>query len=514
MTSPAMTAMGMILGTATYMSPEQARGRPVDKRADIWAFGCVLYEMLTGRRVFAGDSVTDTLAKVIEREPDWTALPADTPAHVRGVIERCLRKDPSRRLRDIGDARLQLEEGPTVAAAVPLAPAPRAGWRLPIAVAAALVAGIAVGWLGRPQPPATTDAAKSTQLDLLIPTGFELFTLSSAKLAIAPDGSKVAYVAGGAGSRQVFVRALDEPASVPVRGTDAAFSLAFAPDGQSLVFLSRDRTLKRLSLRDGLVSDIATASGTNAPLWGVDGAIVFGRDGLWRVPAPGASPTRLTSLDTSRGEMAHTTGDVLPSGVVLFTSWVTGDRSLGNNEGDTSRIEAVNPADGVRRIVVGRASAPMYAATGHLLFLRDDAIMAVPFDARAPRSHRGCRHRDPGRRGPAVGRLAADWPVDQRHARLRAQPDRPGQPCEGQQRRPDRAPVGDPTGVHPAARVARWHASGAGAGRRLAVAARPVARRPHAAHAGAAARREFPDLVARRAPRGLPAVRRPVVGGC
>ena len=178
------------------------------------------------------------------------------------------------------------------------------------------------------------------------------------------------------------MRALDEPASVPLRGTDAAISLAFAPDGRSLVFLSRDRTLKRLSLRDGLVSDIATASGTNAPLWGVDGAIVFGRDGLWRVPAPGTSPTRLTSLDTSRGEMAHTTGDVLPSGVVLFTSWVTGDRSLGNNEGDTSRIEAVNPADGVRRIVVGRASAPMYAATGHLLFLRDDAIMAVPFDAR------------------------------------------------------------------------------------------------------------------------------------
>ena len=220
------------------------------------------------------------------------------------------------------------------------------------------------------------------QLDLFFPTGFELFTLSSAKLAIAPDGSKVAYVAGGGGSRQVFVRSLDGSASVALRGTDAAFSLAFAPDGQSLVFLSRDRTLKRLSLRDGLVTDIATASGTNAPLWGPDGAIIFGRDGLWRVPASGGTPTRLTSLDPSRGEMAHTTGDALPSGVVLFTSWVTADRSLGNNDGDTSRIEVVNPVDGVRRVVVGRASAPMYAASGHLLFLRDDAIMAAPFDAR------------------------------------------------------------------------------------------------------------------------------------
>ena len=190
MTSPAMTAMGMIMGTATYMSPEQARGRPVDKRADIWAFGCVLYEMLSGRRVFGGDSVTDTLAKVIEREPDWTALPADTPPHVRGVIERCLRKDPSRRLRDIGDARLQLEEGPAVPAAVPLAPASRAGWRLPAAVAAAVVAGIAVGWFSRSTPTVTADAARAVQLDLLIPTGFEL--LSSAQLAMAPDGSKVA----------------------------------------------------------------------------------------------------------------------------------------------------------------------------------------------------------------------------------------------------------------------------------------------------------------------------------
>ena len=161
MTSPAMTAMGMILGTATYMSPEQARGKAVDKRADIWAFGCVLYEMLAGRRVFGGDSVTDTLAKVIEREPDWAALPASTPPHVRGVIERCLRKDPSRRLRDIGDARMQLEEGVSpVAAVVPESPA-RSGWRVPAIVAAAVVAGIAVGWVARTQPATAGDAIEA-----------------------------------------------------------------------------------------------------------------------------------------------------------------------------------------------------------------------------------------------------------------------------------------------------------------------------------------------------------------
>ncbi len=167
-----------------------------------------------------------------------------------------------------------------------------------------------------------------------------------------------------ADSRQVFVRSLDESTSVPLRGTDAAFSLAFAPDGQSLVFLSRDRTLKRLSLRDGLVSDVATASGTNAPLWGADGAIVFGRDGLWRVPASGGTPTPVDEPRHRRAAKWRTRpATSLPSGVVLFTSWVTGGPIAGQQRRRYVRIEAVNPADGVRRVVVGRASAPMYAAT-------------------------------------------------------------------------------------------------------------------------------------------------------
>ena len=166
-------------------------------------------------------------------------------------------------------------------------------------------------------------------------------------------------MAGGGGSRQAYVRALDAPDAVPVRGTDAAFSLAFSPDGQSLAFLSRDQSLKRVSLRDGLITDISASSGTNAPLWGADGFVIFSREGLWRVPATGGAPARLTSLDQSRGEVAHTPGDLLPSGRLLFTSYAAADRSMANNDGDTSRIEAVDPADGVRRVVVDRAASPI-----------------------------------------------------------------------------------------------------------------------------------------------------------
>ena len=380
-TSPAMTAMGMVLGTASYMSPEQARGKLVDRRADIWAFGCVLFEMLTGRRAFPGESVTDTLARVIEREPDWALLPPTTPTYVRGVLERCLRKDPGRRLRDMGDARMALEEG---GPAAPAAAANRRGtfrWHLPAGLLAALLAGTALGWLARPAPVANARLTAPMQLDLLLPDGLDLFTLPGARLAISPDGSKVAFVAGGRGSRQVFVRSLDGAQAVPVRGTDAAFATAFSPDGQALAFLSRDRSLKRVSLRDGLINDIAPVAGTSTPIWGADDRVIYAREGVWRVAASGGTPERLTSLDQARSELAHMPGVRLHSGLVLFTTYATAERSFANSEGDTARIEVVDPANLVRRVVVDRAAAPIYSPTGHLLFLRDGAVLAVPFDA-------------------------------------------------------------------------------------------------------------------------------------
>ena len=368
------TQMGVILGTAAYMAPEQAKGKAVDKRADIWAFGAVLYEMLAGRRAFAGDAVSDTLAKVLEREPDWAALPPQTPSHVRSLVERCLRKEPSRRLRDIGDARLQLEEGPGVPVPA-IAPPTRQTWVWPAAVAAALAAGAALGWALRPIPAASAGGAGTVQMDLLLPEGHELFTVAGSQISIAPDGSKVAFVAVGGGTRDLFLRALSAPASEKVRGTESAVSGFFGPDSESLGLLARDRTLKRLSLGDGLITDIGGTVGTNAPVWGSDGFLVFARQGLWRQASSGGQTTQLTTLDTARGEVAHTPGVVLPSGIVLFTSWAR----------DRSRIEAVDPATGVRTLVIDAASMPLYAPTGHLLFHRDGAVLAAPFDLRGLR---------------------------------------------------------------------------------------------------------------------------------
>jgi serine/threonine protein kinase len=191
--SPTLTAratqMGMLIGTAAYMAPEQARGKPVDKRADIWAFGCTVYELLAGRSAFPGESVSDTIAKVLEREPDWTLLPPRTPPHLRDLLERCLRKDPSRRLRDIGEARVRLEEGAGMP--LPTAPARRAqpAWLLAAALAAALTAGVAIGTTFRPGATPSASSAP-VHLDLVLPDGTELFTVSGAQMTISPDGSR------------------------------------------------------------------------------------------------------------------------------------------------------------------------------------------------------------------------------------------------------------------------------------------------------------------------------------
>jgi Tol biopolymer transport system component len=387
MKSPTLTAratlMGMIVGTAAYMSPEQAKGRPVDKRTDIWAFGCVLYELLTGSRAFPGEALTDTIARVLEREPDWTLLPAGTPVYVRELLHRCLRKDPARRLRDIGDARLALEDG----SAMPVdavAPASRPTWLAPAAIGCAVLLGAAIGWTARPTVPASPGAARPVRLDLLLPSGFELFTISGTPITISPDGATIAFVAGGRGTRQVFLRRLDATESTPLRGTEAAVAAFFGPDNQTLGVLSRDRAVKRISLGDGLITDDTSYVGLNAPVWGnvpvqgADSGLVFSREGLWRVAATGAEPVRITTLDAARGELAHLPGAVLPSGVVLFTAWTS--------TSDRLRIEAVDPTDGARRIVVDRASSPLLSApTGHLLFHRDGAMLAAPFDAQAAR---------------------------------------------------------------------------------------------------------------------------------
>jgi Tol biopolymer transport system component len=367
------TEAGVILGTAAYMSPEQARGKPLDKRADIWAFGVVLYEMLTGRKLFPGETLSDTLAAVLTREPDWTLLPPKTPAGVRRLLARCLERDAKRRLRDIGDARLELEdERPASDAAA----APTGGlWRaLPwgLAAVAALAAALALRGRSGLEPP----EREVIHLDVAYPPDVEPHAVSAGSMAISPDGRAVAMIGVKDGVRLLFVRRLDRGDAVEVPGTSGVNAVAFSPDGGSVAFIPADRSVMRLALADQQRKVLASGADLVAALtWGEAG-IVFGRDGvLWLVPPEGGTPRALTALDAARHEVGHTS-PMLPAGgrVVLFTSLTT--------EPGAERVEAVSVDGGARSVVVERASHSVWSATGHLLFARDGAILAAPFDPR------------------------------------------------------------------------------------------------------------------------------------
>jgi Tol biopolymer transport system component len=373
------TLAGVVLGTAAYMSPEQARGKSVDKRADIWAFGCVLYEMLTGRQAFAGDTLTDIIAAVVKNEPDWTTLPADTPRGVRSVLARCLKKDPAHRLRDIADAQFALyDEQDEPHASTTVASAPRRANRsavVPWAFTAALT--LLAGFLLARSWRATDGAAGQpvTRLELSPPTGVELYNGDAQDVALAPDGRRVAFVGVRGGVRQVYVRRFDQFDAVPIRGTEGAFSCFFSPTSDAIGFISTNRSLKKVTLADGFVATLTAADAdyTMGSAWGPDDRITFGREAtLWQIAATGGSPTHLTTLDTASGELAHAFPAMVGRTAILFTS-ITANRK--------ARIEAVSLATGQRHVVVESGTLPMYASSGHLIFFRDEALLAAPFDA-------------------------------------------------------------------------------------------------------------------------------------
>ena len=239
-TTPAMTQVGVILGTAAYMSPEQARGKPVDRRGDIWAFGCVLYEMLTGRRPFdAGETVSDAVAAILRSDPDWTALPANTPAHVRTLLRRCLQKDPNKRLPHIGIARLEIDEGPAdpvfVTSAKASAPAPRSRWRLGAAIGFAVLTTAALTatamWYLRPSP-----RVALSKFQFTLPPGELLGGVNRHVVAVSPDGSEIVLV-GTPG--RLYRRSLADVDIEPIQGTEIfqrVLSPTFSPDGRSIAF--------------------------------------------------------------------------------------------------------------------------------------------------------------------------------------------------------------------------------------------------------------------------------------
>ncbi len=377
--STLVTASGAVLGTAPYMSPEQARGAPVDRRTDVWAFGCVLYEMLTGRLAFDGGSRSDIIVAILEREPEWSALPPDTPPHVRRLLQRCLQKDLRRRFRDIGDVRLELEEPPAIesAAGVPAAgSARRAPW---MRAAAWCVAGAALGGLAvaawRPLPDSTP--ATEVKFSIALPDEQRLAATALGAIAMAPDGRSVVYAASRGSTTQLLRRTLDSATASVLQGTVGAVSPFFSPDGQWVAFFA-DGRLKKMPAGGGPPVVICDAADGLGGSWSTSGTIVFAAAtgaALQRVSADGGVPSPATELDVGRGEFSHRWPETLPGGdTVLVTVGTVG-------EWDEAEIVAYSLSSGRRTEVVKGGSNPRYLASGHLAYAHDGAIWIAAFDA-------------------------------------------------------------------------------------------------------------------------------------
>ena len=363
------TYAGVILGTASYMSPEQARGKTVDQRTDIWSFGCVLYEMLTGRKTFdGGETVSDAVAAILTRDPDWTAL-TGVPPNVRAALRRCLQKDPDRRLHHIADARLELEEA--VMPAAPVRSAPLWLRALPWAVAAlALAAGAWTLW----RSPGRDNSSRAVvRLEMNLLPGMELFTTSTRSIAVSPDGNRIAFIGTRSGTRQVYIRSLDQYEPVVLSVSDGATSCFFSPDGRSIGVITAAGVLKTISIADGLTATVAVdVSFLYGGAWLPDDRIVFIRAAaLWQIQRLGGTAVPLTTLGGARNDTLHAWPAALPDGkTVLF----------GVQSAEGWRIDALTLATGERHVVVEGASMPAYTSSGHLVFLRENQLLVAPFD--------------------------------------------------------------------------------------------------------------------------------------
>ena len=365
-TTPAMTQMGVILGTAAYMSPEQARGRAADKRSDIWAFGCVLYEMLTGEQLFRGETITDVLASVVKSEPEWGRVPWRT----RRLLRSCIEKEPKRRLQAISDAWLLLDE---------TAPQPQSPhWRYRVAWlcagAFALVAAAALWTLWR--HPIVEQ--RGLQFHVNPPPGTRFPTVWGGS-PISPDGRAVVFVAGS-GERKLWIRRLDSLTSHELPGTTAAEFPFWAADGRAVGFFA-DGKLKKIDVSGGAPVVIATAPNPRGGTWGPDGTIVFSPlvGVLQQVAASGGTPRQLTTLDLSNGDNAHRWPQFLPDGR-RFLYWVRSGKP--NRTGIyLSTVDRPNEkVFVVESLSDGAYSPPRGNGQGYLLRVRENALVAQPFD--------------------------------------------------------------------------------------------------------------------------------------
>jgi hypothetical protein len=359
LTTPAMTQAGMILGTAAYMSPEQAKGRPVDRRADVWAFGCVLFEMLTGQRAFPGEDVADVLSRVLQREPDFDALPPMVPARVGQVLRVCLRKDLKQRAHDMADVRLALEgafetavaQTATSAAVVARGRAREyLAWGL-ATVATLLAVGASVLYLRAPRQ---TD----TIVRFTVPPPAGAVRLAGAGFTVSPDSQLLAFVATGAdGVSRIFVRHLDAAEAQPLAGTDRAGGPFWAPDGRSLGFV-KEGGLYRVALDGSAPRLLCSVPGglSDGSTWSARSVIVFAsRSGLLQVPDTGGTPTPVTTLDAGAKETSHTWPWFLPDGRRLLFLALAGEQSRGT-------IWATAIDDPARTRIVESSGGAAYAA--------------------------------------------------------------------------------------------------------------------------------------------------------
>ena len=380
-----MTEVGVLLGTAAYMSPEQARGELADRRADVWAFGVALMEMLTGKTVYAGRTVSDTLAGVLAQEPEWDELPSDTPRRIRKLLERCLEKETADRLQAIGEARIALQqylanpeteavpEAVAVAAAQPtwkrLLP-----WTLLAASVAGLIAALVTLWPEKPQ------TETPIRLEAVLAED-PLFVTLGASVVMSPDGSRMVYVAMGDANRTLFTRSLDQLAGTELATGSTAeepYHPFFSPDGQWVGYAVRNE-LKKVPITGGTPITLCEVDASRGASWGPDDTIVLAPDGsseLFTVSTAGGAPQPLTTLDEERRDFSHRWPQFTPDGkAVIYTVGYEGMTSA-----DDAAIEAISLETGEQKVIHQGGYYARYVPTGHLVFIRDGTLFGMTFD--------------------------------------------------------------------------------------------------------------------------------------
>jgi serine/threonine-protein kinase len=388
------TVPGVILGTAGYMSPEQARGKTVDKRSDIWSFGCVLYETITGAQPFGGETVTDCIAATIRADPDWEALPPQTPHRVKLLLRHCLAKDPHKRLHDIADARVEIDEiiDETASGEEGIAVARRTS-RVPhvvaVVLALALVASL-VPHLLPGKPSGGGGSARTTHVAIGVPFGQSIEAWGGTIADISPDGRRAVYSTNAAphgtlrstmirGAQKLYVGLLDEPAPMAISAPEGVWSPFFSRDGRTLAYFGADY-LWKVPVTGGVSTPLAPVTNGMGGAFAPDGSIIYAphwSDGLWRVPPDGGDPEPFTTLDTNAGEASHRWPHVTPDGkAVIFTIKTRDLLSF-----DDARIAVAPLGTGRHRVLFEGGTGARLLPTGHLIFGRHSSIYAAPFDA-------------------------------------------------------------------------------------------------------------------------------------